>query len=240
MTTSTSGLQATLLVRAPRGQAATDAHDAAAAPAKVAAAVDVPPAERPSAAIQLVTPAQLHAVMPNLAAAKVTAYIGPLNAALREFQIDDRLRICAFLGQVAHESGELAWFHDFASGMEYDITKNPRLARELGNVNPGDGPRYKGRGPIQLTGRNNYIACGKALGLDLVDNPDLAVQPSVAFRTAGWFWSTHGLNALADQGDYRTITRRINGGYNGYADRVKYYDRALAVFPAASHAASNA
>jgi putative chitinase len=184
-----------------------------------------------------VTAAQLHAVMPHLAGAKVTLYLGPLNAAMNEFHINTRLRICAFLGQVAHESGELAWFHEFASGMEYDISKNPRLAKGLGNVNPGDGPRYKGRGPIQLTGRNNYRACGKALGLDLEGNPDIAVQPSVAFRTAGWFWSTHGLNALADQSDYRTITRRINGGYNGYAERVKYYERALQVFaaPAAAH-----
>ncbi len=211
------------------------AHTAAASPPAKPAPAPKPPA-RPGAAPVLVTEAQLHAVMPRLAAAKVSQYIGYLNAALNEFQINTRLRICAFLGQVAHESGELAWFHEFASGMEYDITKNARLARELGNVNPGDGPRYKGRGPIQLTGRNNYIACGKALGLDLVDNPDLAVQPSIAFRTAGWFWSTRGLNALADKSDYRTITLRINGGYTGYADRVMYYERALKVFPAAAHA----
>jgi putative chitinase len=229
MTTSNTGLQASVVLRASSGQATTQAHDAAHATQATQASA---PAERSGPAPTLVSLAQLHAVMPNLPAAKASSYIGPLNRALVEFHIDNRLRICAFLGQVAHESGELAWFHEFASGMEYDITVNPRLARELGNVKPGDGPRYKGRGPIQLTGRNNYIACGKALGLDLVDNPDLAVQPGVAFRTAGWFWSTHGLNALADQGDYRTITRRINGGYNGWADRVKYYDRALAVFPA--------
>jgi putative chitinase len=227
MTTSNTGLQASVVLRAPRGQATTQAHDAA----QAATQAEKPP-ERAGAAPTLVTLAQLHAVMPNLPGAKASLYIGPLNRALAEFHIDNRLRICAFLGQVAHESGQLAWFHEFASGMEYDITVNPRLARSLGNVNPGDGPRYKGRGPIQLTGRNNYIACGKALGIDLVDNPDLAVQPGIAFRTAGWFWSTHGLNALADQSDYRTITRRINGGYNGWADRVKYYDRALAVFPA--------
>jgi putative chitinase len=219
MTTSSSGLQAALVVRAPAGKTSAQPPT---------------PAERPGGAPTLVTLTQLHAVMPQLAAAKAQQYIGPLNKALGEFYIDNRLRICAFLGQVAHESGELAWFHEFASGMEYDITRNPVLARELGNLSPGDGPRYKGRGPIQLTGRNNYIACGKALGLDLVDNPDLAVEPGVAFRTAGWFWSTHGLNALADQGDFRAITRRINGGYNGYADRVKYYDRALQVFPAKS------
>jgi putative chitinase len=261
MSTSTPGLHATLILRAPSSKATADAHDAAhapsakpapASPAKAPAApapakhapahaappahVEPAPPERPSTTVKLVTEAQLHAVMTRLAAVKVTQYIGPLNSALVGAQIDNRLRICAFLGQVAHESGELAWFHEFASGMEYDITVNPRLARGLGNVNPGDGPRYKGRGPIQLTGRNNYRACGKALGLDLEGNPDIAVQPGVAFRTAGWFWSTHGLNTLADQSDYRTITRRINGGYNGYADRVKYYERALQVFPATGKA----
>ncbi len=226
MSTTTSGPQATVLLRAPRGSAATEAHDAARL-----APVPAPP--KTGAAAVLVTLAQLRAIMPHLPGAKASAYITPLNQALGEFVIDKRLREAAFLGQVAHESGELAWFHEFASGMEYDITVNPRLARGLGNVNPGDGPRYKGRGPIQLTGRANYRACGKALGLDLEGNPDIAVQPGVAFRTAGWFWSTHGLNALADQGDYRAITRRINGGYNGYADRRAYYNRALQVLPAA-------
>jgi putative chitinase len=258
MSTSISGLTASLLLPSPKGKAASDAHAAqahaataapanaapahtggATAPAKEAPAKPAPakpeaPPERPGAAVTLVTQAQLHAVMTHLAMAKLVQYIGPLNAAMSEFQINDRLRICAFLGQIALESGELAWFHEFASGMEYDITKNPRLAKGLGNLTPGDGPRYKGRGPIQLTGRNNYIACGKALGIDLVDNPDLAVQPGVAFRTAGWFWATHGLNALADQSDYRAITHRINGGYNGYAQRVMYYNRALTVFPAAA------
>jgi putative chitinase len=238
MSTSTSQHQATLILRAPRGKAATDAHDTAAtAPAPTA------PAEHPLAPVQasagrvveLVTLAQLRAVMTRLASAKASAYINPLNQAMGEFLINNRLREAAFLGQVAHESGELAWFHEFASGNEYDLSVNPRLAKQLGNVNPGDGPRYKGRGPIQITGRANYRACGRALGLDLEGNPDIAVQPGVAFRTAGWFWSTHGLNALADQQDYRTITRRINGGYNGYDDRLKYYERALQVLPATPH-----
>jgi putative chitinase len=180
----------------------------------------------------LVSGSELRAIMTQLPSAKAERYLAPLNAAMHEFLINVRLRKAAFLAQVAHESGELAWFHEFASGMEYDLSRNPRKARELGNIHPGDGPRYKGRGPIQLTGRNNYRACGKALGLDLEGNPDMAVDPRVAFRTAGWFWSTHGLNLLADKQDFRQITRRINGGYTHYADRVKYYERALHVFPA--------
>ena len=174
--------------------------------------------------------------MTHLSATKANAYITPLNQAMVEFEINVRLRKAAFLGQVAHESGELQWFQEFASGREYDISVNPKKAKELGNVNPGDGPRYKGRGPIQLTGRNNYRACGKALQLDLEGHPEIAIQPGIAFRTACWFWSTHGLNGLADKSDYRTITRRINGGYTHYAERLAYYERALTVFPAAPHA----
>jgi putative chitinase len=257
-------LVATLILPAPRGKAAADAHDAAAAhapsgpgptplakakpatpapatptthPAAQAAPQPAAPAhEETASAGLLVTLAQLREIMTTLQQTKAAAYITPLNKAMVEFHIDNRLREAAFLGQVAHESGELKWFHEFASGMEYDISRNPKLAKGLGNVNPGDGPRYKGRGPIQLTGRNNYRACGKALGLDLEGNPDIAVEPGVAFRTAGWFWDTHGLNALADKEDYKLITRRINGGYNGYDDRVKYYERALEVFPVGAHA----
>jgi len=292
MSTSTSGIQVTLVLRAPGAKATADAHDSqtmgapalplgappAAAPGSSAGSAPKPPQASPmgappaagsapkppqaspaaqgtaspkpiadahaaAAAVkqapvtaargpELVTLAQLRAVMTALHAAKANLYLGPLNQAMTEFKIDNRLRICAFLGQVAEESGQLAWFQEFASGREYDITVNPRLAKGLGNLTPGDGPRYKGRGPIQLTGRSNYIACGRALGIDLVDTPDLAIQPSIAFRTAGWFWSTHGLNQLADQQDYRGITHRINGGYNGYAARLAFYEKALTVFPA--------
>ncbi len=254
MSTSPSGIQASLVLRAPAAKATAEAHDAALGtggtaatppaghadakstkPAKAAApATDTAPAPPLGGdkAPELVTLAQLHEVMTALPGTKAKLYIAPLNAAMAEFKIDNRLRICAFLGQVAEESGQLAWFQEFASGWEYDISRNPRLARGLGNLTVGDGPRYKGRGPIQLTGRSNYVACGKALGIDFVDNPDLAIQPSIAFRTAGWFWSTHGLNALADQSDYRGITLRINGGYNGYAARLAFYERALTVFPA--------
>jgi putative chitinase len=244
MSTSTPGIQANLILRAPASKATVAAHDAALstggtpAPVKEAPHAEPAPAAAPTAkatpaiAAELVTLAQLHAVMPALPSAKAHLYIAPLNAAMAEFKINNRLRICAFLGQVAEESGQLAWFQEFASGWEYDISRNPTLARGLGNLTVGDGPRYKGRGPIQLTGRSNYVACGRALGIDLVDNPDLAIQPNIAFRTAGWFWSTHGLNALADQQDYRGITLRINGGYNGYATRLAFYERALTVFPA--------
>lgn len=173
---------------------------------------------------------QLHLVMPHLSASKSRLYIAPLNRAMKEFGITTRLRKAAFLAQLAEESVELLYFHEIASGWEYDISRNPTLARGLGNLHVGDGPRYKGRGPIQLTGRNNYIAAGKALHLDLLNHPDVAASPGVGFRVAGWFWVGHGLNALADARDFREITRRINGGYNGYSVRLAYYEKALKVF----------
>ncbi|MCY1077094.1 glycoside hydrolase family 19 protein [Archangium lansingense] len=91
---------------------------------------------------------------------------------------------------------------------------------------------YKGRGPIQLTGRNNYRAAGQALGIDLEGNPTRAADVDVGFRTAAWFWNSRSLNPLADQGNFREITRRINGGFNGLAAREAYYARAKQVLGA--------
>ena len=121
------------------------------------------------------------------------------------------------------ESKLAHYFEEIASGAAYEGR------RDLGNTQPGDGVRYKGRGPIQLTGRNNYRAAGQALGLPLEQNPTLASRPDVGFRIAGWFWKTRGLNALADQGAFTTISERINGGHNGLADRYAYWARARGV-----------
>ena len=98
--------------------------------------------------------------------------------------------------------------------------------KDLGNINEGDGKRYKGRGAIQLTGRTNYIKYGKLLNLDLENNPELAALPENAFRIAGQFWKDHGLNELADKSDFETITRRINGGLNGFFERLEFYNKA--------------
>lgn len=159
----------------------------------------------------------LRAVMPNLSASKAAEYLPLLNAAMAEAQINTPQRQAAFLAQLAHESVELRYFEEIASGQAYEGR------RDLGNTQPGDGRRYKGRGPIQLTGRANYRDAGRALGLDLEGNPPLAAEPRVGFRTAGWYWTTRDLNRLADKGDFVGITRRINGGTNGLADRQRYY-----------------
>ena len=166
--------------------------------------------------------AELHKIMPNLSDAKAKQYLPHLNAAMKEAHIDTPKRQAAFLAQLAHESGEFRYMEEIASGAAYEGRK------DLGNTQPGDGVRFKGRGPIQLTGRANYRAAGKALGLDLEHNPKQAATPEVGFRTAAWFWNSRNLNSLADKGDFREITHRVNGGYNGLASREAYYKRALA------------
>jgi predicted chitinase len=167
--------------------------------------------------------------MPNLSLGKAEAYLPYLNAAMEEFEINSKLRIAAFLSQLAAESGEFKWFNELASGAEYEGRKN------LGNTHPGDGKRYKGRGPIQLTGRNNYRKAGEALGLDLEGNPELASSPEVAFRTAGWYWYTNHINKYADKGDIRAVTLLINAGRSSgamparahFPERQAYYEKAL-------------
>jgi len=164
---------------------------------------------------------QLRAIMPRLTEAQSALYLPHLNAAMAAAEIHTSQRRAAFLAQLAHESGELRYWEELADGKAYEGRKS------LGNTQPGDGPRYKGRGPIQLTGRANYRAAGQALGIDLENNPERARDVDVGFRVAAWFWGSRGLNPLADAGDFREITRRINGGYNGLPQREAYYARAL-------------
>ena len=103
---------------------------------------------------------------------------------------------------------------------------------DLGNVRPGDGVRYHGRGYIQLTGRANYTAASKALKVDLLRHPEQAATPQYGFRIAQWFWTTHGLNHLADQRKFIKITLRVNGGTKGQRSRETYYRRAKRVLGA--------
>lgn len=127
--------------------------------------------------------------------------------------LDNSLRLIHFLAQLAHESGNFRYMEEIASGAAYEGRK------DLGNVMSGDGVKFKGRGPIQLTGRANYRRYGQQLGIDFESNPTIVAIPSVGLLVACKFWADNGLNALADQDDVLTITRRINGGTNGLADR---------------------
>jgi putative chitinase len=154
---------------------------------------------------------------------RVERFIEPLNLAMQEFEIDTPQRMRMFLAQIGHESGELRYVRELASGEAYEH----RI--DLGNTEPGDGVRYKGRGLIQLTGRRNYTEASAALGLPLIESPELLETPLNAARSAGWFWYKNNLNSLADLGKFDAITRRINGGYNGKKDRDRLYALACKV-----------
>ena len=163
--------------------------------------------------------ATLLKIMPH-AKSRVQEFLEPLNAAMREFHINTPVRQAAFLAQIAHESGELRYVKELASGAAYE----GRVS--LGNTQPGDGMKFKGRGLIQITGRNNYYECGSVLGWDFITSPELLEQPVNACRSAAWFWASRGLNDLSDRGDFERITKRINGGLNGYQERLAYHARA--------------
>jgi putative chitinase len=180
---------------------------------------------------------QLNKIMPN-ARAKAGIFLPALNAAMLEFGISTPALQASFLAQLAHESGQLAYVRELWGPTpaqvryERDVTAAwPPKARtdrnqlpfDLGNSQVGDGARFRGRGLIQITGRTNYAACGRALGLDLLTKPELLEQTVNACRSAGWFWQSRGLNALADAGDQVAVTRRINGGTNGLAERLAYF-----------------
>lgn len=141
----------------------------------------------------------------------------PLVGAMAEFDINTPARQAAFLAQIGHESGGLHWTTELWGPTEAQRRYEGR--RDLGNTQPGDGFRFRGRGLIQTTGRDNYKRTGEALGIDLLSDADRLAEPVLAARSAGWFWKSKGLNELADKGDFLTITKRINGGYNGLSER---------------------
>jgi putative chitinase len=144
-------------------------------------------------------------------------------AAMTEFQITSQARARMFLAQVLHESGGLRFFEEIwgptAAQLGYD--RHPGL----GNTQPGDGKRFKGRGPIQLTGRGNYRSFGHQLKLDLEKHPEMASQHAIGWRIAGLYWKGHGLNELADKGDFTTITLKINGATRTLPERQRWLDK---------------
>lgn len=167
-----------------------------------------------------ITREQLLQVMPN-AKSRVDKFLVFINRYAPEFGITTSLRMAHYLAQIAHESAELKYTKELASGAAYDTG---RKAIMLGNTPEadGDGQKYKGRGLIQLTGKANYKAYKEYCGFDVVAKPELLEQPLGATRSSMWFWWKHGLNALADKDDVKAVTKRINGGYNGLASRTKY------------------
>lgn len=157
--------------------------------------------------------------MPN-AWARVNMFLPYLNKYMQRYGINNRMRVCHFLAQIAHESGELRYTKEIASGAQYEGRK------DLGNTQPGDGIRYKGRGLIQITGRANYKQISDATGIDFYNHPDWLELPQWATMSACWWWNSRGLNAMADKDELTNITKQINGGKNGLQDRLKYLGRA--------------
>lgn len=137
------------------------------------------------------------------------------------YNIDTPKRIAAFIAQCAHESAQFRYTEEIASGAAYEGRK------DLGNTQKGDGKRFKGRGYIQITGRNNYIDMGVRIKRQpnfFIDNPALLSKSPYAMQSAMVFWYDHNLNHYADIQYFETMTKRINGGLNGFKDRIRYYN----------------
>ena len=197
-----------------------------------------------------ITLQQLLLILPN-ASQVAGVFVPVLNTAMNRYQIVGAKRIAAFVAQVGHESGHLrrlvenlnysadallkTWPNRFGTELAKFVERNPKLianiayGNRMGNTAPGDGWKYRGRGLIQITGKNNYRSCGEALGLDLIAQPELLEKSQHTCMSAAWFWAVNGLNTLADAGKFDAITQRINGGQNGAADRQALYARALKV-----------
>ena len=147
-------------------------------------------------------------------------YYSELVGSMAVADITTKLRACGYVAQLAHESGNFYYMEEIASGAAYEGRT------DLGNTQPGDGKRYKGRGPIQITGRYNYTQASKDLGIDLVNHPEWASKPEIGFKLSAWFWKRNNINRYCDNDDIVGMTKVINGGTNGLADRKAYYAKA--------------
>jgi putative chitinase len=186
--------------------------------------------------MSLITEAQLKKIYPKIQADKLKLYTEAFNKVFPEFGINNPKRIAAFLGQVGVESGELKYDKELPS--KYN-KKDPKDAAEptgtlyegrknLGNSEAGDGPKFIGRGVLQLTGRANYTSMAKKLGVDLVNKPELACQPDISTKIACQYFKERGLLELADAWNLDEITRKVNGNAKLHHDiRVKYSEAAL-------------
>jgi putative chitinase len=178
------------------------------------------------------TQQKLLQILPN-ARTQAGVFISALNTAMSHRNINTPKRIAAFLAQVGHESGQLQYVRELGSPQYLSKYDTGTLAIRLGNTPEpdGDGQKYRGRGLIQITGRNNYRQCSLGLFGDerLLALPEMLEQPQWAAESAAWFWEQNGLNELADRDQFNSITRRINGGLNGLQDRLELWARARAV-----------
>ena len=177
-----------------------------------------------------------------------------LNMTMLTYEITTPQRQAMFLAQLAHESGSFRFVEE---NLNYSVEALQRVfkkyfptdelalmyarqpekianrvyANRMGNgeESSGDGWKYRGRGIIQLTGKDNYAAFSLKANNNALLEPDLVAEPELAAMSAGWFWDTNGLNKLSDTGDVRAVTRRINGGFNGLADREAKYNKLITI-----------
>lgn len=184
-----------------------------------------PGVPRPASWPYVVTPAILAAAM-GCTQAAAAAWAEPLTSAMGWGRIDTNQRVAMFLAQLGHESGSLQFDHELWGPTPWQ--EKYEGSHTLGNTEPGDGFKFRGRGPIQITGRANYTACGRALNLPLSDHPELLIDRNNGARAAAWFWDSRGLNDAADTGDVEAVTKLVNGpGMLGLEDRRTRYTRAL-------------
>lgn len=202
----------------------------------------------------MVTLEQLTSFFENTDEELLASYLDALNAALEKYEINTPERIAMFMAQVGHESGGLKrkeenlnysaqrlaqvfpkYFRDVDPN---DYARNPEAIANrvyggrMGNgpEETGDGYRYRGRGFIQLTGKNNYQAFADAMGMAVEDAAEYLSTPEGAAMSAAWFWDMRNINPDADRGDVLTVTKKINGGTIGLSERQALYQEALNVF----------
>ncbi len=149
---------------------------------------------------------------------KAHTWITSLNETTQRFNIHTPLRQAHFLAQILHETGNLRWLTELWGPTAAQERYEGRM--DLGNTQPGDGYKYRGRGAIQLTGRYNYTLYTRYTGIDFLANPSAVAEPPHAILVAGWYWMNRGINAEADLDDLHAVTRKVNGGLNGIEDRA--------------------
>ena len=196
----------------------------------------------------------LQACLPDAKVSNLEKFLEGFNETFEHFEINTPESMAMFLAQTAHESGNFSATEEnlnySAKGLtgtfkryfpsETDATPYARKPEKIANrvygarmgngaESSGEGYKYRGRGVIQLTGKDNYNNCGKALGLDLLAEPDQVAKNPVAVLSAGWFWNTRKLNTWAEKGDVLTVTKKINGGTIGLEDRKKHYEHIVEV-----------
>lgn len=146
---------------------------------------------------------------------------------LAKYGITTPLRLAHFFSQIAHESGGFKYLAELGGKSYFDKYEG---RKDLGNTQKGDGYKFKGRGYIQVTGRANYSEISKDLKIDFINNPELLEQEVNAMVSALWFWNKRKLNQFADLDDIKTITKKINGGYNGLKERQEYLTQYKKIF----------